>query len=211
MNTRHLFQAAAVVLVVGASLALAAEPTVISDSDTYPLATCPVTEQPLEAMGGAITETINDREVRFCCAGCIGRYRADVDAYEAKIDAAIIEQQRDTYPTDRCVVMDTALGSMGDPVEYVHGNRLVRFCCAGCAGMFEADPDKYLAKLDAAVIERQGEAPAVCVVSGEALGDTSVTLIIANQALPLHSEACVDIVRANPAHYLDKADDASGE
>ncbi len=214
MYTRHfitpVLSASFLIIVLAATPGLGDEPTIISDSDTYPLATCLVMNQSLDAMGGAVVETINDREVRFCCAGCIGRYRADVSEYEAKLDAAIIEQQRDVYPTDKCVVMDTTLGSMGDPFEYVHHNRLVRFCCQGCVGMFEADPDQYLAKLDTAALEQLGDAT-TCVVTGEALGDASVTLIIGNRALPLHSQDCVDAVRKDPAVYIEKADDASDE
>jgi hypothetical protein len=198
--------ALASVAVIGACMPVFAE-TVVRDNRSYPLPICPVTGQALDAMGGPVIETINEREVRFCCAGCVGRYRANIEEYEAKVDAAIIEQQREQYPTDRCVVMDTALGSMGDPMDHVHGNRLVRFCCAGCVRMFTQDPKPRLAKLDAAAIEKARDAvPETCVVTGDALGDTSVTLILGNRALSLHSEACVKAVADDPAKYLDASD-----
>ncbi len=52
------------------------------------------------------------------------------------------------YPIDYCVVTGQKLGSMGTPIEYMHEGRLVRFCCEGCIGTFQADPEKYLAVLD---------------------------------------------------------------
>ena len=54
------------------------------------------------------------------------------------------------YTLDTCVVMDSKLGSMGDPVQRVVGNRLVQFCCGGCEPAFAKDPAAHLAKLDAA-------------------------------------------------------------
>ncbi len=205
MNATIMMSLAAIA-VMGACMPAAAE-TVVRDNRSYPLPTCPVTGEALDSMGGPVIETINDREVRFCCAGCVGKYRANIEEYEAKVDAAIVEQQRGRYPTDRCVVMDTVLGSMGAPVDHVHGNRLVRFCCAGCVGLFEQDPESRLAKLDAAAIEQaKAEAPETCVVTGEALGDTAVTLILGNRALLLHSEACVKAVAENPAKYLAVSD-----
>jgi len=51
------------------------------------------------------------------------------------------------YPLETCVVTGAPLGSMGEPVVYVHEGLEVRFCCAGCVSTFEADPEKYLPKL----------------------------------------------------------------
>ena len=209
MNTKHLFRVIALsafAVAAGLFQASAEHHNVVSDSETYTLSTCPVSGQALGSMGDPVIETISGREVRFCCAGCVGPYREKTDEYDEKISAAIIEQQKDAYPTDRCVVMDTVLGSMGEPVNHVYKNRLVRFCCAGCTGMFNSDPDKYLAKLDAAILEKGpgDDAPETCAVTGEPLGDAPVKLILANQLLLLHSEACVDEVRKNPAKYLDK-------
>lgn len=55
------------------------------------------------------------------------------------------------YPLDTCVVMDSELGSMGDPVTIVYAGRELKFCCEPCIDAFHADPETYLAKIDAAV------------------------------------------------------------
>ena len=44
---------------------------------------------------------------------------------------------------------------MGDPVDFVYGNRLVRFCCPGCIDGFKADPTAGLAKIDAALAPKK--------------------------------------------------------
>lgn len=49
-----------------------------------------------------------------------------------------------------CPVSDEPLGSMGKPVKMEIKGRTVFLCCDGCAEDLKKDPDKYLAKLDAA-------------------------------------------------------------
>ena len=53
----------------------------------------------------------------------------------------------DSYPLTTCVVSGEELGGMGEPVEYDHNGTLVKFCCKNCIPKFEADPEKYMAKL----------------------------------------------------------------
>ena len=52
------------------------------------------------------------------------------------------------YPLDTCLVMESPLGSMGDPVVKVYGDQEVKFCCQACVAEFEANQDVYLAKLE---------------------------------------------------------------
>ncbi len=49
-----------------------------------------------------------------------------------------------------CPVTDEPLGSMDTPVKVTVKGRTVFLCCAGCEEQIKKDPDKYLAKLDAA-------------------------------------------------------------
>ncbi|MFT7535822.1 MAG: hypothetical protein ACI85K_001775 [Hyphomicrobiaceae bacterium] len=51
------------------------------------------------------------------------------------------------YTSDICIVTDNKLGSMGDPVVKVYGNQEVKFCCRPCVKEFEADQERFLAKL----------------------------------------------------------------
>lgn len=54
------------------------------------------------------------------------------------------------YPLTTCVVSDEKIGDHGKPFDYMHEGRLVRLCCEACVDQFKEDPDKYLAKIDAA-------------------------------------------------------------
>jgi Cu(I)/Ag(I) efflux system membrane fusion protein len=48
---------------------------------------CPVTELPLDSMGGPIVMTVEGRKVFLCCKGCEGKLKADPAKYLAKLPA----------------------------------------------------------------------------------------------------------------------------
>jgi acetolactate decarboxylase len=60
------------------------------------------------------------------------------------------------YPLDTCIVSEAPLGSMGEPAVMVHDGQEVRFCCAGCIGGFERDPDGYLERVRPAGVRHHG-------------------------------------------------------
>ncbi|MDX9974767.1 MAG: hypothetical protein RBU21_17405 [FCB group bacterium] len=117
--------------------------------DTYPVDTCPVSGAKIEADKG-VDKVIGNRLVRFCCDGCPPKFEADRAKYSAKLDSEIVAAQKDSYPLTTCVVTGEELGSMGEPKDVVVKNRLVRLCCGGCEKKLNAEPDKYLSKLDEA-------------------------------------------------------------
>ncbi len=119
--------------------------------DVYPLKICVVTGKPLGSMGAPVIYDHQGREIRFCCKACVKKFKDNTATYIKKIDGAIVKQQIPYYPLDTCVVTGAKLGGkMGKPINYVHKNRLVRFCCKGCLETFQKDPDKYLKTLCAA-------------------------------------------------------------
>ncbi len=116
----------------------------------YPLDYCLVTGEKLGSMGDAVVKVYDGREVKFCCAMCPPKFEKDKKAYLKKLDDGIIATQKATYPLQTCVVSGEPLkpSDMGDPVDFVYQNRLVRFCCNGCIAAFNKNPDKYLKKID---------------------------------------------------------------
>ncbi|HUQ69537.1 MAG TPA: heavy metal-binding domain-containing protein [Planctomycetaceae bacterium] len=58
-------------------------------------------------------------------------------------DQALVLQQR------ICPVTEAKLGSMGQPVAVTVRNRKVLLCCRGCEASLKADPEKFLARLNA--------------------------------------------------------------
>lgn len=126
---------------------------------TYAITTCPVSGETLGSMGDPVDYVYNNRLIRFCCGSCVKAFKKDPAPTLAKLDEQVLAAQRANYPVEICVVSGQKLGGMGEPVDYVVGNRLVRFCCGSCPAAFFKDPAKYLAKLDAAKPVKPGEQP----------------------------------------------------
>ena len=71
------------------------------------------------------------------------------------VDAAWLAKARKDYPLSVCLASDEKFGEPEDVAALVYRepgkpDRLVLFCCEGCGDDFMKEPDKYLAKLDAA-------------------------------------------------------------
>ncbi len=53
----------------------------------YPLATCIVSDEALDSMGGAIVKVYAGQEVKFCCKGCVKKFEKAQPEYLKKLDA----------------------------------------------------------------------------------------------------------------------------
>ena len=120
----------------------------------YMLSTCIVSGESLieEGKDVGVEVLVNNRLFRVCCKSCVKKVKADPLRYRKVLDKQIADVQRPLYPLETCIVKGEKgkLGAMGEPVEFVVGNRLVRLCCSNCVPKFEADPVKFIAQLDAA-------------------------------------------------------------
>lgn len=182
-------------------------------TDLYTLTTCPITGGKLGSMGDPSVHIVGGREVRFCCPPCLPKFERAVEAgAEAGwvgIDRQMIKDQLPHYPVQTCIVTGHALGA--SPIDRIYRNRLVRFGSEGCEKTFAADPPRYLAVLDAAVIERQRPIYPTdrCIVSDRPLaGADVVEIIVANRLIQLCSADCVEKVKADPAGVLARLDEA---
>ena len=52
------------------------------------------------------------------------------------------------YPIETCIVSGSKLGSMGKVVVKSHEGLEIKFCCKPCVKKFDANPAKYLARLE---------------------------------------------------------------
>ncbi len=179
-------------------------------SDPYPLDACPVSGGKLGSMGEPIVKTYDGREVRLCCAGCIGKFEADKSGYFAKIDARIAADQAPFYPLTTCVVSGEPLGD--GAVDLVYGNRLVRLCCAMCASEFKADPAAFIAKIDeaAADAQRSSYPLTTCIVAGGKLGSMGepTEIVVAGRLFRFCCAGCEPEIRAHPAKHIATLDEA---
>ena len=176
--------------------------------DPYPLMVDPLGDSLIE-VDKPIIILHDGRELRFASEENLEKFKKDPAKYLAELDKKIIAQQTPLYPLKTCVVAGGELGGMGDPIDFVYGNRLVQFCCKGCTGKFKKDPAKYLAKIDAAVIEAQkADYPLdTCVVSGEKLGGEMgepIDYVIGTRLVRFCCKGCVKMFEKNPAKYLAK-------
>ena len=182
-------------------------------SDPYLLDTCPVSGQKLGSMGDPIVKTYDGREVKFCCAGCVGRFETEKDKYFAEIDKKMIEQQLPYYPLETCVVMDEELGSMGEPINHIYKNRLIRFCCKMCIKEFNENPKAYLEKIDKAIIEQQSEhypLDTCAVMDNSKLGSMGepVQMVVASRLVQFCCAGCKPAFEKDPAKYIARLDKA---
>ena len=115
----------------------------------YPLDHCLVSG---EKFGGEMGEPVSivheGQEFKFCCKSCIARFNKEPRKYHDMLSQEVIKAQKGAYPLSTCVVSGEPLGA--DAIDYVYEGKLVRFCCKKCVKEFQASPEKYLVKLQAA-------------------------------------------------------------
>ncbi len=118
----------------------------------YPTTDCIVSGDTLgdEEMGEPINFVHNNRLVRFCCKMCKSDFKADPQAFIAKLDKIVIAQQGEDYPLSTCPISGKDLGEKGEAINVVFGGRLVKLCCEKCAAKFKANPMPTMEKIEAA-------------------------------------------------------------
>lgn len=180
--------------------------------DPYLLDTDPVTGEKLGPVKQQVVIDHEGRELRFKSEKSVQAFRADPAKILAKVDEAIVRQQLPFYPPlANCPVSGEKLGEMGEPVNIVYRNRLVRLCCKGCKQKFFQNPGTHVAKLNDAVVAAQGpEYPLqTCVVSGEELGGDMgepIDYVLGNRLVRLCCKGCQKKIAKDPLSFLAKLD-----
>jgi len=219
-----------VIAFAGGSYNDAATSSVLSDQDAagqatkkqdadkeviaYPLNTCIVADSKLGSMGDPVVKEYDGRQVKFCCAACVGTFEADKATYFKKLDELIAKDQMRYYPIDTCFIMGDPLVQDGEDysINVVHNNRLVRLCCPMCVRRFESKPAEYLKQLDKMIVEAQRKDYPLetCIVAGSELGSMGepVEMIVAGRLIRLCCAGCEGKVKADPAKYIAQIDKA---
>ncbi len=179
-----------------------------SDISKYPLSICLVSGERIGSHGTPVILTTNGREIRLCCESCLPDFERDESAFLAALDSAIVARQGAGYPLATCMVSGKRLGSMGDPMNAIVGNRLVKLCCSSCEPELAQNPTAAVVALDAAVIAVQtAHYPAdACPISGEALGSmgTPFDYVFAGKLVRFCCNGCLDSFNANPVAALER-------
>lgn len=121
------------------------EKMVADQMQWYPLETDVVTGEKLG--DDTINMIYKNRLVRLNNQESVAKFNEDPGAYLAKVDEAVVEKQDADYPIDTCVISGQELGSMGEPIDLILANRLVKICCAGCSKGVHKEPVKAFEKL----------------------------------------------------------------
>ncbi len=108
----------------------------------YPLSTCVINGEPLDAEDGRDI-VYRNRLVRLSSEECEAVFLENPAEALSQLDEAVVEENLADYPAEQCVVSGEELGSHGEPVNYVIANRLVRVCCPPCIDEVEAQPANY--------------------------------------------------------------------
>jgi YHS domain-containing protein len=194
---------------VKASLAAQKQEPKAFAGDPYLVAVCPVSGKKLGSMGDPIVLEVEGREVRLCCKGCIKKVKAEPEKCAKVVDEQIIAAQKPLYPGAVCIVSGESLIEEGEDVgvDTVVKNRLFRVCCKKCAAKVKADPAKYFAKLDQAVIKAQlAHYPLkTCIVREKsALGSMGepVNMVVGMQMVRFCCDSCIPKFKKDPAKFL---------
>ncbi len=181
--------------------------------DLYLLNTDPVTG---DSLGDKPLVYLHEgRELRFTDQKSLATFKADPTKYLPKVDQQMIQQQLPFHPMDTCMISGDKLGGeMGKPVDLIYMNRLVRFCCTDCVKDFQKDPDKFITKLNDAVIAKQGPTYPLttCMVSGDKLGGDMgkpVDLVVGNRLVRFCCADCQKDFNKAPVKFLKMIDDAA--
>ena len=114
---------------------------------SYPMEAC-LCGKPLGEK--AVNHVVGTRLVRCCTPECASMMDKDTTAAMAKLDKAYIDKQLKTYKLKTCPVSGEELGKSGEPVNYLYGTTLVRFCCKDCIKDMAKDPAAVMKKVAAA-------------------------------------------------------------
>ncbi len=113
------------------------------------------------------------------------------------------------YPLDTCAVAGKKLGSMGEPIVYVHEGRQVKFCCKSCLPTFKKNPDKYVANVNNKIIKTQKPSYPTnkCLFSDEELGPKSKDVVVNNRLVRVCCGGCAKKLHKDPTPTLKKLDE----
>lgn len=184
--------------------------------NVYALDTCPVSGEKLGSMGDPVVKEYRTkfgmREVRFCCDGCVEPFNKELEENIKEIDEKLIEQQKAHYPLKECIVSGRSLEESDTVFDIIYQGRLVRFCCPGCPSRFMADPDRYMVRLDEAIIKQQREHYPLdtCVVAGGKLGSMGEPddIIVGGTLVRFCCAGCRGGFKDNPMKHLATIRDA---
>ncbi|WP_152051861.1 hypothetical protein [Tautonia marina] len=123
-------------------------------------ATCPVSGQDLNAMGGPIRVTRGeDDRLYLCCRGCLPKVEAAPDRRFGSVISArkATEADRETVAAQgTCPISAADLNAMGGPIKVSRGEKSVFVCCPACIPAVKEKSETYLGAASGETGDEQG-------------------------------------------------------
>ncbi|MEY4118447.1 MAG: hypothetical protein RLZZ116_1775 [Planctomycetota bacterium] len=115
----------------------------------------------------------------------------------------------EAFPLETCPVSGEKLGAdavtvvLKDMKDANLNGTQMKFCCGKCEAAFKADPAKYIAKVDEAIVKAAAPyALGTCLVmTDEAIDDSAKTVVYHNRVYKLCCKKCVARFSKDPAKY----------
>ena len=117
-----------------------------NDAKLYPLDTCAVCTN-AKLADGAKDIVLDGFLVRCCSPACAEKATTTKPAVLAKVQAAAIKKQKDSYPVKTCVMTGDDLEPKNLTTALV-GYQLMQLCCEDCIDMLKNEPAKVQAALE---------------------------------------------------------------
>lgn len=137
------------------NLELLGKAIIEAQSPFYPEGECVVDRMPLpDDQDTAVNFVYGNLLVRLRSQDCKERFDENPEAYLSELESRVIAQQLPDYPLEVCVVSgDKLSGKDVEPVNYVVGHRLIRFCTSCekyCSPRVRENPARYFRLIDIA-------------------------------------------------------------
>ena len=120
----------------------------------------------------------------------------------------------EAFPLETCPVSGEKLGAdavtviLKDMKDANLNGTQMKFCCGKCEAAFKADPEKYVGKMNDAIVKAAPAYPLKkCVVMGkEDIGADAKTVVYQNRVYKLCCGKCVGKFKKDPAKFAKEYD-----
>ncbi len=154
---------------------------------------CPVMNEPVDF---SLKTDTPDGPVYFCCKSCIKQYESNPNKYASKVAA----QRKALRALPRVQVACPLTGKPINREVFVEsGGKKVYFCCADCKSKYEAAPQKYAKRLEAAYTYQTR-----CPVMGGEIDPEVYTDLPGGKRVYFCCKGCEDKLLSNPQKYARK-------
>lgn len=161
-------------------------------------ALCPVSGEPIDK--DVSTKDAHGGTVYFCCAKCMGKFKADPAKYGEKVCAQQVAMAKER--------VQVACPVSGKPVKKSASadcnGTTIYFCCGMCPAAYTKDPSKFASKM-ASCFTLQTK----CPVEGEPIDPAVFTKAKDGHNVYFCCAKCIAKFNADPDKYMKKLSDAA--